>query len=86
MEDDMSNDIQQTVEESTGQLTKLRPGTYFIVPGVGKPAAGRPSVSFVEETNAVLLERQGKSCWHALVDGQVLLIWDHHFVEKPIVK
>jgi hypothetical protein len=82
----MSNDIQQVPEETTGQLTKLLPGSYFIVPGVGKTAIGRPSVSLIEETSAVLLEQQGKTCWHALVDGQALLVWDHNFVEKPIVK
>ena len=76
------NDINKTSEQ--GQLVKLRPGQYFIVPGAGKPATGRPAVSLTEETNAVLLDRQGKQCWQALVDGQVLLVWDHNFVEKPI--
>lgn len=76
------NEVNQTSEQ--GQLVKLRSGQYFIVPGIGKSATGRPAVSLVEETNAVLLDKQGKQCWHALVDGQVLLVWDHNFVEKPI--
>jgi len=67
-----------------GQLVKLRSGQYFIVPGTGKPVSGRPAINLLEETNAVLLDKQGKQCWHALVDGQVLLVWDHNFVEKPI--
>lgn len=67
-----------------GQLVKLQAGTYFTVPSMSKTKTGRPSMNLLEETSAVLLDRQGKQCWHALVDGQVLLVWNHNFVEKPI--
>ena len=70
--------------EEQGQLVKLKSGTYFTVPGAGTSTTPKPSLSLFENTNAVLLERQGKQCWHALVDGQVLLVWDHNFVEKPV--
>ena len=80
----MNIDIGKNKMTGQGQLVKLRSGQYFIVPGANRPAVGRPAVSLLEETNAVLLDKQGKQCWHALVDGQVLLVWDHNFVEKPV--
>ena len=74
------------VDNST-RLVTLKPGVYWKVDVessyVPLPRAST-SVELKDPTNALLLEFQGKhrgkdECWHALVDGQVILVWGSSF-------
>ena len=78
------------VNDSTkGRLVTLRPGRYWKV-NVQSGEQSSRNIDIVEPTNALLLEFQGKhngsyvprdneTCWHALVGGTVILVWESHF-------
>ena len=60
--------------EVSGHLVTLRAGSYLKAP----PFRGAPFVHVPEKTSALLLNFQGsntESLWHALVEGDVLLVW-----------
>jgi len=71
---------------SKNRLVTLKPGRYWRVDaqdGASKPAG----VDLKGPTNALLLEFQGahhdrSECWHALVDGKVILVWESSFDEE----
>jgi len=71
------------IDEKDGRLVTLKPGRYF---AAYHDASFK--IQFDEPTTALLLECQGKktwnseeTCWHALVDGDVILVWDDNFME-----
>ena len=72
-----------------GRLVTLRPVRYWKV-NVQPGEQSSRGLDIVEPTSALLLEFQGKhngsyvpkdneTCWHALVDGTVILVWESHF-------
>lgn len=69
-------------QEKKNQLVTLHPGKYW---KVDELAVGNgDSVVLKRPTNALLLELQGRhkdssECWHALVNGQVILVWESSF-------
>jgi hypothetical protein len=74
------------IDEKDGRLVTLKPGRYFTAYRNGEIASFK--IQFDEPTTALLLECQGKkawnseeTCWHALVDGDVILVWDDNFTE-----
>jgi len=74
------------IDEKDGRLVTLKPGRYFAADHAGEIASLK--IQFDEPTTALLLEYQGKktwnseeTCWHALVDGDVILVWDDNFTE-----
>lgn len=74
------------IGEKDGRLVTLNPGKYFSAYCDGE--ASPLKIQFDEPTTALLLECQGKktwnseeTCWHALVDGDVILVWDDNFTE-----
>ncbi len=68
---------------SKNRLVTLKPGRYWKV----NSQSGNDETKGFEikdPTNALLLEFQGShsdrsECWHALVDGQVILVWESSF-------
>ena len=78
--------ISKIINSPTGQLVTLKPGSYLRAPSEisGQPVG--PFVDVPKETSALLLDFQGshtKSLWHALVDGDVLLVGDDSYFEGP---
>lgn len=70
--------------DKDGRLVTLKPGKYF---KASIPAGSHPSkIKFDKPTTALLVEYQGRktsnsdeTCWYALVDGDVVLVWDDSF-------
>ena len=67
------------------RLVTLKPGRYWKVNMQSGDDQSR-GVELKGPTNALLLEFQGNhpdrsECWHALVDGQVILVWESSFDE-----
>ena len=63
-------------------LVTLHPGKYWKVKTCSH--SPEPGVEIKAPTNALLLEFQGchkdeSECWHALVDGQIILVWESNF-------
>lgn len=72
-----------------GRLVTLRPGRYWKV-HTSSNKESSPDLDIAEPTSALLLEFQGnqynssyvpknEACWHALVGGSVILVWESHF-------
>ncbi len=71
---------------SKNRLVTLKPGRYWKVNGQTDDD-DRRGLELKDPTNALLLEFQGNhsdrsECWHALVDGQVILVWESSFDEE----
>ena len=65
-------------QEKKNKLVTLHPGRYWKVDPI------HDSVVIKDPTNALLLDFQGRhkdksECWHALVNGQVILVWESNF-------
>jgi len=65
------------------RLVTLKPGRYWKVNTQSGDDKSR-GIELKDPTNALLLEFQGShldhsECWHALVDGQVILVWESSF-------
>ena len=74
------------INEKDGRLVTLKPGRYFKATRGGEVMPLK--LQFDEPTSALLLKYQGKktwnseeTCWHALVGGDVVLVWDDNFTE-----
>ena len=76
------------INSTNGRLVTLRPGRYWkVYTGPGENTS--QGIDINVPTNALLLEFQGKhnssyvpnneTCWHALVGGSVILVWESHF-------
>ena len=68
---------------SNNRLVTLRPGRYW---KVNSQDSNQTGIDIRRPTNALLLEFQGyhskstdQECWHALVDGEVILVWESSF-------
>lgn len=68
------------------RLVTLKPGTYWRVEP--RDFTQHADLRLTEPTNALLIEFQGRhggnrnendECWHALVDGEVILVWGSSF-------
>ncbi len=71
---------------SKNRLVTLKPGRYWKV-NVQTSDEVSMGVELKDPTNALLLEFQGNhsdrsECWHALVDGQVILVWESNFDDE----
>lgn len=67
-------------QEKKNKLVTLHPGKYW------KVDPEHATMVIKNPTNALLLDLQGRhknssECWHALVNGQVILVWDSSFSE-----
>ena len=82
-----------TNNTTRGRLVTLRPGRYWKVHSVSRTSPTL-SIDIDNPTSALLLEFQGKqynsdyvpnneACWHALVGGNVILVWESHFHVRP---
>lgn len=65
-------------QEKKSKLVTLHPGKYWMVD------PENDTVIIKDPTNALLLDLQGRhkdssECWHALVNGHVILVWDSNF-------
>ena len=72
---------------ANNRLVTLKPGRYW---KVNVQHGTERGFELKDPTNALLLEFQGNhpdqsECWHALVDGQVILVWESNF-DKGINK
>ena len=77
-------DDNHMIHESTyrqGNLVKLSPGRYV---KIAKANGDRPFLSLSGETQAILVELQGRDfktnedCWSVLVNNNLLLVWESH--------
>ena len=69
-----------------GNLVKLSPGNYLrAVVSIEHPAP--PFLNLEHETNAVIVDFQGKdnqknlSCWSALVNNDLLIVWQDQLIQ-----
>ena len=85
----------EVTNTTKGRLVTLRPGRYWTVhpPVDSNPIRG---IDIAKPTSALLLEFQGKqynssyvpkneTCWHALVGGTVILVWESHFEKENVL-
>ena len=62
-------------------LVTVKPGKYPVVGAVHK------TLDILSDTHGLTIEHVGyhtdkASCWHVLIDNDVLLVWDHDMVTK----
>jgi hypothetical protein len=69
-------------------LVRIKTGWYYTA-GLVDPDSNaqiHPRVWVDEEDQVLLLEKVGAkggvTCWHALVDGTIILVWDDSFQER----
>jgi hypothetical protein len=74
-----------TNKKPTGGLVFLKSGKYFKVSPL-PPDDKNKFFEIEEQAQGILLEHQGilrdANCWHVLVDGTVILVWDDNIIQK----
>ena len=77
----------QSVALRQGSLVTLRPGPYVRLKISEKDKRQKPVMDLQTEKRGILIEFQGEDlhtgerCWSALVDDNLLLVWNNTVLE-----